>query len=360
MIKKLIILTLFLVFLSGCVNTNINSRYPTNITYNDDYITWDNIEDATSYILRINDEVYEVTLNAFDASILKNGNYTVQIKSVYETTESYYSPSYAFTVQRTYPIVESLSINDFRLQWSAVDGALSYTISTGERNISSGINQILLSALNLSLNRLYYIYIVAEFPNKDQSAASPTLLHHTYIKQQLTLEKTYEIGSTDFIDIAIPYGETIAHILYNQSVYDPNQYIINNQTLRFSAQTLENLGFGTHLFELLTENGAYDLIIEVTLGEVPQLTSSAKVTYSEHEDLIFTFNLYDGRFDSLNGHSILPSDYLMEGQTLTLKSDFIQRIISENPEQHTLILIYILSLEDNIYSGSIEIDIPTT
>ena len=358
MLRKLLLLPLLIILLSGCLNTNINSRYPQNISYQDDVITWDAVDGAISYELRIDGHTHTVDTNTFSALILKNGSHSVQIKSIFESSESYYSPTYNFTIQRVYPNVDSIGIEDFRLNWSAATGASSYTIHTGTHNIQAGTNQILLSSLNLSVNRLYYIYVVANFPSGDTASPSPTLIHHTYIKQSIELDYVYEVGSVDFLEITIPNGATLEHIIYSADVLPIESYIINNQTLKLSAQFLESLGLGIKSFQLLTTNGLYQLDVEVKLGEVPQLTSAGSVDYIENTAPSFTFNLYGGTFTSLNGHDIQTTNYSFENNILTISSTFIDSLIASDPTATSFIFIYVLSLDDNVYTGSIEIRIP--
>ena len=124
--KKLWMLSLLILFMTGCQSTPVVSYAPpVNLTYNDvnETITWQSELDATGFILSINDELYELSSRQFDFSDYPSGEYVIKVKALYGENVS----RYTFPLTITLVKVETMtvSIGD-QIEVSEVNGAQSY------------------------------------------------------------------------------------------------------------------------------------------------------------------------------------------------------------------------------------------
>jgi hypothetical protein len=115
--KKALLSLLILMSLIGCTNvttlsndstTNTSSSTttlstdttlpivlatPSNITMNESYVlSWDPVDLATSYLIKINDQVMSVSETSYDLSTMEHNHfYDIQIKAINQNNESLYS-----------------------------------------------------------------------------------------------------------------------------------------------------------------------------------------------------------------------------------------------------------------------------
>ena len=178
--KKIILLFILLIVLYGCAESTYLNKYPKNIKYLNEALTWDHIDGAIGYRLMFDeDNIYEVTGNYFDASIIKNGTYEVTIQTILDPTDSNYSPVYSFTIDRVYPTINHIEITGSILTWTNIPSAVSYTIYAGDKQVSSNTNYILLYDLYLDEFETYDLYVVAVFRSGDTSSPSATVRYTT-------------------------------------------------------------------------------------------------------------------------------------------------------------------------------------
>jgi hypothetical protein len=139
--KFLFVVILGLGFLSGC-DDNDSSQIsdssivltldtPTNIAFEDGIITWDEVDNATSYIISVNDDEYESTTNSYHIGYDYVGSVTISI--IATSSDSSFADSLPGTVTLTISqlILETpvnLVLTGSLLTFDAVDYATSYQI----------------------------------------------------------------------------------------------------------------------------------------------------------------------------------------------------------------------------------------
>jgi|SRR5690554_2652004 len=78
--KKFVIL-LFLVFCSSCSLFKPTLSIPSNIRVENNILHWNEVDNASKYIIIINEEKYTTTTNEYDLSSLDYGEYEIKIKA---------------------------------------------------------------------------------------------------------------------------------------------------------------------------------------------------------------------------------------------------------------------------------------
>lgn len=167
--------------------------------------------------------------------------------------------------------------------------------------------------------------------------------------------------------LSIPTGISYSDELLDwDMVTAATNYIvkINDETITTTDSEYSFAGYA---------NGSYDVKVKANSGSIsskytsvqtiviadhkPYITSQSTVDYS-NQDLGFTFELYNGVFTDISGSEITTEDYVIENSKLTIKSDFIDRILLAEPQKDTIIIGYVLTSSDEITVGYLFINIP--
>jgi|GEM_PF-2295788 len=129
-------------------------------------LTWEEVENATGYIVDIDGTIYEVATNSFDLSFLAEGTYTVKIKAVGAATSSGWSQAVEYTIVKSEAVnpqkldtPQNLQIDGTTLTWTAVFNAAAYKVDIDGTLYSVNTSAFLLS--DLTIPGQYYIKIKA-------------------------------------------------------------------------------------------------------------------------------------------------------------------------------------------------------
>ncbi|QWB95916.1 hypothetical protein KHQ89_00095 [Mycoplasmatota bacterium] len=168
---------------------------PSNVDVTQDTLTWDAVDDATSYTVMIGTESYTANTNTFDLSSLglAVGEYSITVKAnnASESSNASTAVSYEVTeVSLTLDAPTNLAINNDVLSWDAVDDALGYIVYIDGDDYAVSTNSYDLSTLLLSVDD-YVIEVRA-------TAGS--------VESDLSTEITYEVvalGNSDDVYAAV-------------------------------------------------------------------------------------------------------------------------------------------------------------
>ena len=101
---------------------------PKNLTYNSEIFTWEKVEKASSYVIKIGNEEFTTSTNKYDY-IAGSENFQVSVYSVGNVTEKYYDSVYSEIKSYTYiSPIEGLNVVDGNLKWTASENAVRYKI----------------------------------------------------------------------------------------------------------------------------------------------------------------------------------------------------------------------------------------
>jgi len=113
---------------------------------------------------------------------------------------------------------------------------------------------------------------------------------------------------------------------------------------RTTSETTSSTTTSTTVFPTTTATS--DTASTTILTGSPTLTSDASINYVVGTDIILSFTLYDGEFVSLSGNGIEAADYQLVGSQVTIVSEYVDSVFTNNPDQDVIVLSYKLS-----YSG---------
>lgn len=101
---------------------------PENITYDSEVFTWEKVNGASYYIVKIGNEEFTATSNRFEY-VAGTENFNISICSIGDNAQSIYDSSYCEVLQYKYIApVEGLNVVDGVLRWTASENAVRYKI----------------------------------------------------------------------------------------------------------------------------------------------------------------------------------------------------------------------------------------
>jgi hypothetical protein len=321
----------FLFFLVGC---NVQLNTPINLSYQEDILTWDEVVNATSYELTINEEVYIVEEESFDCSILNDGDYTSTVVAIADNKRSTPSNPFSFQIARTYPIPTNLRIEEGKFIWDEVDKAIGYQITSEEESIIIEENYILLN--DIAPNDFYLFEVQSIFPFNHYSDKSSAFSYHSFSELDDKWEIDYDYASEDNCFIPINDIEII-RIVQADELIATSLYWIEAEELVISHTLLENYGTGKHTFTVFTNQGFLTLEIDSQDHSQPYMLSDGNISYLG-EDITLEFELYGGMIVALDGAEI-ESDYTINQNQVIIRKEFIDELFS-NPSRDLIVLGY--------------------
>ncbi len=346
--KKISIL-IFILFLYACEAPYYMA--PVNINYAYDQITWDDLKNATSYRVIIDEEIYDIYDNQthLDVSHLEDGTYDIVVIAYYkEHIER--SSNFTFTIDRVYEAPSNITISNNILTFDSnylttyelyIDDVFITTFTSKSIDLSSYIN----------IHQIYNIYVNAIYIDTPYTSETYTL--NTHIKLDLDQHLDYELRSTTPLSFSFDALDTISYILKNNETLNVSLYTQDETSLTFDPQIFFYPSYGLNTFEVYTESGYFIITIEVIENQRPHLLSSSSITYIPQNDISLTFNLLGGTFVKLDGNNITSTDYIVDDGNVTINASFIENILLEQPDRKTIILSYQLQKEQNGYTGLI-------
>jgi len=250
-----------------------------------------------------------------------------------------------------------LSVTDDTLSWIPVEGAFTYEVRQGDTTVVTPGAAYDLSAF--AINDTYAFQVRTVFPDDTRSAYSAEILWHHY---------EVLAGISDTIDNtpAVAYetgfaagGLVLRGVLDEDGIpLSDDLYAFAGGVLTIAAAHVGTLAVGTHVLTILTSAGAAELSLTVVDDEKPYMISSSQVVFTG-ADVSLDFNVYDGTIVSLSGNDIEPSDYAIDGSSVTIAAAYIEGKFTDEPERTVLILGYQLQAGDHTTIGYVFIRMPS-
>jgi hypothetical protein len=216
--KKLWIL-LLLFILVGCKPEVKRLDAPQGLAFVDGSIVFDEVENASSYFVKINDETIEIDVTSY--GITTPGSYTVKVKASGEGfQDSYYSDSITFIINTTF---------------------------SNER-----YNYSLISTFDLLIKQFSHAFDLQSISLNEQDVSlSNVVLESRQLKLKSSFLKTLETGLHVF-EIILDSGSFEVTIIIHQSA---KPYIISNNEIKTDMNS--NASFLYELFggEIATVSG---------------------------------------------------------------------------------------------------------
>ncbi len=101
---------------------------PTNLTYDSEVFTWEKVNGATSYVIKIGNEEFTTNTNKYEY-VAGTDDFSVSVYAVGKTADRIYDSKYSEAKQYTYIApIEGLNVVDGVLKWTASNNAVRYKI----------------------------------------------------------------------------------------------------------------------------------------------------------------------------------------------------------------------------------------
>src|SRR5690606_775972 len=101
--------------------------------------------------------------------------------------------------------------------------------------------------------------------------------------------------------------------------------------LIISANYLSSLENWDYVFVVYTSEGKFNVTIQALENFKPYLKSNNTVEFTG-EDVEFEFEIYDGKIVKVSVNDITEDDYVISGNKLIIKKEYISKIFEENLE----------------------------
>lgn len=380
--KKSYLILLLIVFLSGCQTTTLSTTLSTstnpsstttsttvtttttlpsvlNMTLQNGVLTWSEVMNATSYSLTLVIELIpfpesEIIVNepSYTLENVPFGNLTVIVQAYNGDTPISTPTQFTFVYHPLLVAPSIISIENGMLKWNAVEHATNYTIFVNNHPVMSVLADTLEMDIDSLLDPLleYSITIVTKFQSWESPHSQPLLYSRTFEHVQ-TINFTF--SKADGISFTYDFTNLELDILQFEGDLDIEQedYSFANGILSIPKEFFESLAYGEYQVQIYANIGLILLNIQIVDTRKPYMVSSSQIYVSLGQSATLEFVLYDGEIVSVSGNDITEADYTVEGATLIINGEYIQRIFTRDPERTVLILGYTLSANQHITIG---------
>lgn len=398
-------------FFKDSLNTPSNLHVEENILY------WDEVDNARSYYVVINNTTYITSNTFYDLKELDMGIYYIKIKARgVGYSDSKYSEIYTYLVYEK----PELNIDGYMLTWTKINNASKYHLYINDVDYVVNDNQFDLS--QLTINNFYQITLTTFFDNYETEKTD--VIEFPYFQIPDNLQINDGILTWDDIKDCDKYTIFINEDMYNA---DKNQYDLSSLPEKniFDIKVVAHYGeyqsdyskvikyhtYKDHFTSFYSINDEMDFRIDLQanysditlfdsndvmisnenyylegqelcinqtyLSELPLGDNLLKLKTTTHDiiikitifdkpyikssnkvkytgtDIEFLFELFDGTISLPN--SMTENDYIISGNKLIIKKEYIGRELVDK-KKNEIIISYILQSSSNIVLGFICIE----
>ena len=345
--KKSFVIIFVMLFLIGC-NRNTNEVLMIeDLRYENEQISWRALDHVRYYSVVISGVSYTTNEPYFNLSEYASGNYTVSVQAYMNNGDLVISEAMAFTLERTFEIPRNLSLKDGVLMWDSLV-ADAYTVLLNDQTYQ--VTEARFELPQLEEDTLFEIAVKAVYEH-GESNVSRLIYTHTFSTPYKSQTVTYNRLTTTPLYVVLEVTDAVEVLLSGDRAVD--YQVLEPQLIMIPHGYLKALNQVSQTFELITNKGLVELVVEFIAEENPYMVSSPNVNYVKGQNIELVFELFDGTFGGLSGQDITRNDYVMDGQLLTINYEFIETILDAQPDRSTIIIGYQLSLRDHISIGYI-------
>lgn len=290
---------------------------PDNLAISDsDILTWDMVDDATSYVVMVDSDEHQATTTSFDlgALSLSDGSYQISViaKSADDQSQASSALTYVVDTQTSVDQPQNLVITGDTLTWDMVDDATSYEVMIDGQTYTATSETFDLDALALSVGS-YQVTVKAM--NGTASSSASTAVTYTvaedldtdsvYVTTLSAMDQSYEPDMTmdDFeyeyefevylraSNMANFYAETAGEL--GMSTDDANGFIVDAmRMMKSNPESMTDLMSDLSLFETyhMTEDRVVELLYGLAQYYVSEEVSALNDEISEIESMLTQLN----------------------------------------------------------------------
>lgn len=264
MIKKIIFSILLILILSGCVQDDDAVDFPRSLHLQDEMLSWDAVENATSYTISIDGEEYTSTDLFFDLNFLENGSYEIMILTNQDDESSKYSPVFSVVIERDYTAPQNMSLMyDIFLTWDEIENVTSYSIIIDDDEVGSTlVSSYDLSSLILDANQLYQLQVVGNY-GAHSTEKSASIAYHSYLGLGIIIQETFTLNQDEPVVLSFMNIIILDYVLVDDLIISEDLYTQTISLIELDASIFESLELGIHEVQLLTPSGY--IVVEVNV-----------------------------------------------------------------------------------------------
>lgn len=356
--KKILIVFLFVLFLSGCEyfeeTPNNQLAAPENVRYVDHIITFDAVEHADRYQIVIDGIVHMTTSTSY--SFTEKGEFMVYIQAFGEGYEP--SDFSELSIYNPHDLMgpTNLMLIDGILSYDEVPGAYRYEIDFDYHGQTYTTDTIVDVSMYTLLYGSYLNIKVRALFNVGASNYSETLqvIDGKPIIKRLLFNYS-QVSSSD-MTIFTEEDRFSVRSVYDENLLAPLSSIhyVTGSDFAFKSSYFDSLEVGTYYYTIETHRGYVQLVVNVNSDALPYLINASEVYVDFTKDLSFTFDLMGGEILSLTAKDLEITDYTIDGSQVTIDVDYLKTIFSEYGRVY-LIVRYELKLGHESVIGYIKL-----
>lgn len=338
--SSLIVIFAIIICLSFCGCSLINNitgsklSSPTNVKFNDStmVLSWDKVQDASSYSIMIKsnskETVENTEKNSFDFSDYSVGAYQVSVRAINNKQKSDYSESIDIEIFATLVVNYSSIVAEYEnsiltLSWQAVEHADGYTAEY----VYNGKTE----RLTLAEPR----FTISDYKQMSACKITISAVGSGYYKTGKGIVYNY-YGAPDYENV---FGTVTVDKLSIKSAVFGYEYVVKaildekieldefvdpvSESFVIPTEYLSELSNGEHFVYLLNGNGGRVYRLVVNDNRTPVMTIGNYV--KDGEDLVGTIEAYGNELHGICGfyEPIDQSFYKIEGNKITLFADYL-------------------------------------
>lgn len=215
-------------------------------------------------------------------------------------------------------------------------------------------------SIELEPDRIYEVRVKAIF--EDASSVFSDALT-VYDHQQVSGVFKTSVSLLSDKDLHIHLTKALENLMieHDETLIDESKYHIEDNNLIIDSSFIQSLDKGKHTIELNALQGRWLLELDVNDATQPYLITNREVLYQEGKDISIYFETFDYAISNLNGSSndnLTEADYTIENNRLIIHQDFIERLMEENPDRETVMVVATLQGDGSVLSEPISIKLP--
>lgn len=315
-------------------------------------ITWSSVKDAAKYDIYINDDIYTSSLSYLDVNFLDDGEYSVYVVSVAGDMRSEPSDKISFIIERTLDSTLNIRTAEKTLYWDIVEEAISYIVVIDE--IEYLVDNNYYSLENLEDNIIHTIEVKAKFQN-DLTSEKSTITYSNFTLSNISFNENFTRDKIKKLEKTLDKDTIVYYLIINEEVN--NSYSFLNNNLIIPKSTIYQLDNGSNIIDIYTNNGIIKTTLQIIDTGKPHLVSENSYIYNENMELTLLFELYNKAvITQLTATSMTDDDYIIDGNTATISSDFLRKVFIEDSIT-SLLISYTLDYDETFSIGYLIINI---
>lgn len=330
--------------------TTVGMLYPSGIIYEEGsrVLSWQAMPGAIGYLITINGSPTPLENPFISLGFLSPGVYVFNLRTVYPNGQSEASIDFEITIN-TIKTFSGIHFQNDTITFLPFDGEVIIILEIFNGNEIIGIP---IFATEIDLSSYYYLsrsFRLVAFENDEEMDDFAFQVKSPISFDRLQVDDFLVSGIDSLISLRLN------QILLDESFYDWNS---TTKTLQLHSVFIENLPLGAYTLEV---TGVQTLFIEMELKESrkPELIGESTKIYT-NQSISFTFALYGGVFEGLQGQGITSADYTFHGQTVTILASYLETIKTNHPSLTQIMLSYSLYNHPHSVIGYIIIQIRPT